>query len=60
MSVSGMIRDVHFCVEDALAPSLFVAMLMIYQVKKADEPARLTRKQVAKNRFVKAGGGVEV
>lgn len=30
------------------------------QVKKGDEPKKPTRKQVAKTRFVKAGGGVEV
>lgn len=30
------------------------------QVKKAVEPVRLNRKQVAKNRFVKVGGGVDV
>eukprot|EP00752_Nemacystus_decipiens_P007390 g6609.t1 len=30
------------------------------QVKKGDQPTKPTRKQVAKNRFVKAGGGVDV
>lgn len=29
------------------------------QVKKGDEPKKPTRKQVAKTRFVKAGGGLE-
>lgn len=32
----------------------------ILQVKKGDEPHRPTRKQAAKTRFVKAGGGVDV
>lgn len=32
----------------------------VAQVKKGDEPKKPTRKQVAKTRFVKAGGGVEV
>lgn len=37
-----------------------VCVLIFRQVKKGDEPHKPTRKQAAKVRFVKAGGGVEV